>query len=57
MEVTDNQHRRESAVIEKCKGPIVLNRVDTIKKHDWDSWSIVFNRFQSIFSRRDVKYS
>ena len=32
-------------------GPIVLNRVDTIKKHDWERLGLLFYRFQSIFSR------
>ena len=47
VEVTDNHHRAVwgSTIIETCKGPIILNRIDTIKKNDWDSWSIVFNRF------------
>ena len=35
-------------------GSIVLNRVETIKKHDWERLGLLFYRFQSIFSRREL---
>ena len=35
-------------------GPIVLNRVDTIKRHDWERLGLLVYHFQSIFSRRKV---
>ena len=45
---------RQLKTIGNCKGPIGVIRVDTIKKHDWNSWFIVFKRCQSIISRRVI---